>query len=181
MLALCDELGVRIQIDPEVKPRDDGDRSPLEIEASAEGLARHRRVIEARVSRGTEITDSVSPAERRRASLAGTDKHCGAGSSTLAIDPYGRVYPCVQWRVAAGNLHEQPIHEIWAGSPALEDVRETTKAVRRKLDGFGDAGRLSNFCPGAAHVHSGDPLSLYPAVERRMSASGRARIRLTVL
>ena len=113
--------------------------------------------------------------------MAGTDKHCGAGSNTVAVDPYGRVLPCVQWRVPVGDLHQQRITEIWAASTTLEDVRQTTKAVRRRLVAHGDAGLVANFCPGAAHGYAGDPFALYPPVERRMNRSGRARVRLAVL
>ena len=97
------------------------------------------------------------------------------------IDPYGAVLPCVQWRVPAGNLHEARVTEIWASSGMLREVRETTRAARRKLEGLGDAGLVANFCPGAAHTYSGDPLAMYPPAEQRMAAAGRARVRLTVL
>jgi MoaA/NifB/PqqE/SkfB family radical SAM enzyme len=181
MLALYDELGVLFQIDPEVKPKDDGDMGPLAIEASAEGQARYRRALEVRAKSNEAVTEGASPAGARKAIMADTDKHCGAGSNNIAIDPYGRVLPCVQWRVPIGNLHEQRVTEIWARSGKLQEVRKTTKAARRMLEGLGDAGAVSNFCPGAAHMYSGDPLALYPPAEQRMAASGRTRVRLTVL
>jgi len=181
LLALCDELDVAFQIDPEVKPRDDGDQDTLAIEASPEGRARYRRALEGRAKQDGEVVEAPSPASERETIMTGTDKHCGAGSNNIAVDPYGRVLPCVQWRVPVGNLHDQRISEIWAGSSALEEVRETTKAARRKLEGFGDAGLVSNFCPGAAHTYSGDPLAIYPPAEQRMAESGRARVRLAVL
>ncbi len=181
MLALYDQLDVLFQIDPEVKPKDDGDIGPLAIEASAEGQARYRRALEARVKSDEAASETTSPAAGRTSIVADSDKHCGAGSNNIAIDPYGRVLPCVQWRVPVGNLHEQRVTEIWAQSGKLEEIRETTKAARRLIEGFGDAATMSNFCPGAAHVHSGDPLALYPATEKRIAASARARVRLTVL
>jgi MoaA/NifB/PqqE/SkfB family radical SAM enzyme len=180
LLALCDGLDVAFQIDPEVKPRDDGDQSPLTIEASPEGQARYRRALETRAKRDAYVTE-LPAAAARKATVAGTDKHCGAGSNNIAIDPYGAVLPCVQWRVSVGNLHEQRVTDIWAKSGMLGEVRETTRVARRKLEGFGDAGLMSNFCPGAAHTYSGDPLAIYPPAEQRMAASGRARVRLTVL
>ena len=181
LIALCDELDVPFQMDPEVKPKDDGDRSTLAIEASPEGQARYRRALEARVQQGVAATEAASPAAERKSIMAGTDKHCGAGSNTMAVDPYGSVLPCVQWRVAVGNLHQQRVADIWAASGVLHDVRETTKAARRKLEALGDAGIESSFCPGAAHTYSGDPLALYPPAEQRMAESGRARVRLAVL
>ena len=181
MLDLFDELDVLFQIDPEVKPMDDGDRSPLAIEATAAGQARYRRALEARAKRDPEASKPPRPAEMPKASTGGTDKHCGAASNSFAVDPYGRVLPCVQWRVSVGNLHEQRITEIWAASSGIEEIRETTKTVRRRLESLGDAGLHSSFCPGAAHTYTGDPFAIYPPVERRMAVSGRARVRLTVL
>jgi MoaA/NifB/PqqE/SkfB family radical SAM enzyme len=179
LIALADELEVRLQIDPEVKPRDDGDRSPLSLEASAEGQARYHQALEARAKRDAAVIPS--PAAERKNSMEGTDKHCGAGSNSVAVDPYGRVLPCVQWRVPVGNLHQQRFTEIWRQSTALSGVRETTKEVRRELARMGDAEHLSRFCPGAAHTYHGDPLAMYPPAEKRMEESGRARVRLTVL
>jgi MoaA/NifB/PqqE/SkfB family radical SAM enzyme len=181
LLSLFDELGVAFQIDPEVKPKDDGDRSPLTIEATAEGRARYRRVLEAWARRASLDGEPVSKAPGRAAITSGTDKHCGAGSNSIAVDPYGRVLPCVQWRVPVGNLHDQRITEIWSRSGKLSEVRETTKAVRRKLEDLGDANRASTFCPGAAHTYSGDPLAVYPNAERGIGEPGRPRVRLAVL
>lgn len=181
LLALYDELGVAFQIDPEVKPKDDGDRSPLAIEATAEGQTRYKQVLEARAKGSTRGAEPVSATVQRKAIMAGTDKHCGAGSNSIAVDPYGRVLPCVQWRVPVGNLHQQRITEIWRGSSKLSEVRETTKAVRRKLEELGDDDRVSSFCPGAAHTYSGDPLAIEPSVEPRMREPGRPRVRLAVL
>jgi len=181
LLALCDELDVPFQIDPEVKPKDDGDQGPLGIEASPEGQARYGRALEARSKRDAVVTELRSPSPDRKAMSVGTDKHCGAGSNSIAVDPYGRVLPCVQWRVPVGNLHDQRVAEIWTRSRTLDEVRETTRAVRRKIETFGDAGLVSNFCPGAAHTYSGDPLAIYPPAAQRMAASGRARVRLPVV
>ena len=181
MLSLYDGLDIQFQIDPEVKPRDDGEQDTLAIKASAEGQARYRRALQAHSKRDAPVTETPSPATARKAIMAGTDKHCGAGSNNISIDPYGSVLPCVQWRVPIGNLHEQRVTDIWAGSVALQEIRETTKAVRRKLEGLGDAGSVANFCPGAAHTYSGDPLSIYPPAQQRMAESGRARVRLTVV
>ncbi len=182
MFALCDALEVPLQIDPEVKPRDDGDTSPLGITASTAGLASYKRAL-ARQHEGdktsTDRPDSLV-ASARRETMNGTDKHCGAGSNNLTVDPYGNVLPCVQWRIPVGNLHERRVTEIWTESTALHEVRQTTKAAQRMLDAFGDAGLIANFCPGAAHTYSGDPLAMYPAAQQRIE-SGRTRVRLPVL
>ena len=179
LMSLCEALDVRLQIDTEVKPRDDGDRSPLDIEASARGRADYQRALEVRTRK--DRVDAPSPVAERKAIMVGTDKHCGAGSNNLTIDPYGRVLPCVQWRVPVGDLHEQRIGEIWAESSALREVRQTAVEVRRSLERYGDAAHAARFCPGAAHTYHGDPLAMYPPAAQRIEESGRARVRLTVV
>jgi MoaA/NifB/PqqE/SkfB family radical SAM enzyme len=149
MLDLAASLGAPLRFDPVVTPRDDGDLAPLELAASAEGRA---RLLEALRSRA----EAAGPAPE--AGLQGDDvagpvpstKHCGAGASTVAIDPWGGVFPCVQWRVPVGNLHEAGIREIWERSPALGGVRRENEAVRARLaEADGDA-RLLAYCPGIA-------------------------------
>jgi radical SAM protein with 4Fe4S-binding SPASM domain len=94
-------------------------------------------------------------------------KHCGAGSSGIAVDPYGNVYPCVQWRRPVGNLHRQGIGEIWRSSKGLEEVRDLTVRVKETIDAQGEGGYLLNFCPGTAAVHTGSPFEIYGAAAQR--------------
>lgn len=178
MHALADALGVRLNIGSEVSPRDDGDRNPLAISASPEGL---RRLFELQLARARRTGAPVaaaqpSPVFERDADEGlplAPDKHCGAGSSTITVDPYGNVYPCVQWRRAVGNLQERSIKEIWAGSAALEDVRRLTADAKKLVDGLGERGPLLSFCPGAAAVSAGSPVKLYPAAVKRMQIRQR--------
>jgi AdoMet-dependent heme synthase len=171
MFAIADSLGLPLQIDPEVTPRDDGDREPLEVTPSREGVLRLFRLQFER-GRAREGAAGPSTAEVARGGDDGTvpvplHKHCGAGSSGIAVDPYGNVYPCVQWRRPVGNLHRQSIREIWQGSAGLADVRELTVQVKQVVDGQGPGAHLLNFCPGSAAGQTGSPLKLYPAAEQR--------------
>jgi MoaA/NifB/PqqE/SkfB family radical SAM enzyme len=193
MFAIADRLGVRLQFDPEVTPRDDGDRSPLSIAASCEGLRRLFRVQSERARRAAAQagTSNDPPEVLRQADdfmpvPARSNKHCGAGSSGIAVDPYGNVYPCVQWRRKAGNLHQGSIKEIWARSTTLTEVRNLTVEAKKVVDGFGPAGQLLSFCPGSAELNTGSPLEVHSAARRRMEAaeegqSGRKTIPLPVI
>jgi len=172
IIDLAEGLEVPIQIDPEVSPRDDGDSEPLSIRASRESVLRLFRIQAERRAKsgddGGEVSvqregDTMLPATE----AAGSSKHCGAGSATIAVDPFGSVYPCVQWRRAVGNLHEASIQQIWLGSSDLEDVRSTTQAVKQMIDEEGPFGARMSFCPGAAAAQTGDPLTLYPAAAAR--------------
>ncbi|MCA9574694.1 MAG: radical SAM protein [Polyangiales bacterium] len=171
MFRICDELGAQLQVDPEVKPRDDGDRTPVDLTASDAGRQRLKD-LQLRRSVKEDPTEEAArqalraAAETRRESVKASDKHCAAGSAHVAIDPMGGILPCVQWRVTVGNVRDG-IERVFGRSGALDGVRETTRAVKRMVDEHGAAGQLMNFCPGAAHTYSGDPLALYaPATER---------------
>lgn len=172
MLDLADSLGLPLQIDPEVTPRDDGDREPLSVAPSREGVARLFAFQAERAARAADGGGGGAPAVARGGDdgtlPASVHKHCGAGSAGVAVDPYGNVYPCVQWRRPVGNLHERSIREIWTGSAGLQEVRGLTVEAKKRVDAYGEAGQLLNFCPGAAATRTGDPLQLYPEAVGRM-------------
>ncbi|HTQ80765.1 MAG TPA: radical SAM protein, partial [Thermoanaerobaculia bacterium] len=128
MFDLVAQLGLPLQVDPEVSPRDDGSREPLAISPSREGVLRLFTLERARQADVAPSAETSDPAEAPGISgipavARGADdgtlpttvhKHCGAGSSGIAIDPYGNVYPCVQWRRPVGNLHRQRVADLWA-------------------------------------------------------------------
>lgn len=178
MFDLAASLALPLQFDPEVTLRDDGDRTPLDVSASREGLLALYRIQKARAaaSGGGEPAAATPPASIGRTAeegLPGAGKHCGAGSSTVTVDPFGNVYPCVQWRVPIGNLHERSIREIWERpSEALARVRETTPRVKAMLaERFEGRGAFMSFCPGSAAAHAGDPLAVLPSAAARMDAA----------
>lgn len=143
MHLLCDSLGVPLRFDLQVSPRDDGDASPLEVSPTAEGVKNLMAVETARYERFAGSSPEIATAAEPTA----TTKHCGAGSSGIAIDPFGNVYPCVQWRRAVANLHEKRIVDIWAAD--FDAIRTTTTEVAGIVAAH-PMGRLLNFCPGLA-------------------------------
>ena len=82
-------------------------------------------------------------------------RHCGAGSSTLAIDPYGDVYPCVQWRKSIGSLHQQDISGIWTKNQELESIRRENNDAAKRVKTLGNDSHAAGFCPGLAHSLTG--------------------------
>ncbi len=149
MSALAERLGAPLVFDPDVTPRDNGDLSPLEIAVTPEG---RRRLF----SFGKP--DDVMRQGSASLPAADSRKHCGAGSSGIAVDPFGNVYPCVQWRRPVGNLHERSIRDIWARNDELDEVRRLSEEVKRNLAGGGPG----LYCPGTAEGLTGSPIPGLP-------------------
>jgi MoaA/NifB/PqqE/SkfB family radical SAM enzyme len=153
MLDLADALDIRMRIDPETKARDDGDRSPLALAPSRDGLARLHEVVTRR-ARSRAAVSVGSESHDQGSALVG-DVHCGAGVTTLTIDPVGNVLPCVQWRQPVGNLHATSIAQIWRESEELEHVRRQNARTRELLKDLGAAEKPESFCPGEAFLLAG--------------------------
>lgn len=167
MHELADSLGLLLQVDPQVTPRDDGDRTPQTIRASDTALQRLENLLRKRNPQAHSGCDGMD-------SSAGDGKHCGTGSSSLAVDPYGNVYPCVALRRPLGNLHEQSVRDIWHGNPVLEELRGAMRKVSRQVRVLEENGNQVRFCPGQAHTLSGNPAQIDPAATQPLSLPVKA-------
>ena len=176
MYALCDSLGLPLRFDLQVSPRDDGNKTPLDVAPTSDGIRGLMRIESERYARFAAATlpppaqatarDAVASAGGDASaplSMPKTTKHCGAGSSGIAIDPYGNVYPCVQWRRAAGNLHETSISAMWG--TAFDEFRQKTEEAAGVVAAH-PRGKLLNFCPGLADVLTGSPTTIPKEMER---------------
>ena len=168
LFALADDWDLPINIDPQITPRDDGDSGPLSVAPSREGVARLLALQRERAA-ARRIDQEPRPADA--AAEVTVAKHCGAGSATVTVDPFGNVYPCVQWRRRVGNLHEQSIQTIWQQSRELAEVRRLAVEVKQAISQHGPLG--FGFCPGLAEQETGDPAGLYPAARRLLELRHR--------
>lgn len=167
---IADGLGVDVDFNPNVSPRDNGNQGPLRLSPSKEARSLLFEILQAR----------RPEAPRQREASSGNlpvspEKLCGIGSSTLTVDPVGNVLPCVQWRRPVGNLHRQSIREIWQDSLELAKVRRVARDAKTLIERYGAEGRLMGFCPALAKLRSGDPLEIYPEAREQMESSIRAR------
>jgi MoaA/NifB/PqqE/SkfB family radical SAM enzyme len=147
MAALADEKDVPFRLDPNLTPRDDGDTGPLSYRASPAGIERAYALV----------------ARRGRLPHAGREAggvNCGLGRITLAVDPEGDVFPCLQWkRHPLGNVRERPLREIWRSSPEREAAAAVAREANTRMLGRGGALAEFPFCPALAFERSGDPLT----------------------
>jgi MoaA/NifB/PqqE/SkfB family radical SAM enzyme len=146
MRRIADGRGVPWRIDPVLTPRDDGDAGPLAYRASPEAVSRMFRELAAL---------GQLPHEER--AKGGTN--CGLGRTTIAVDPEGNVFPCLQWRRAPlGNVRETPLREMWAGSEERLAAATVARAANDRMVEAGSALASFPFCPALALQRTGDPL-----------------------
>jgi MoaA/NifB/PqqE/SkfB family radical SAM enzyme len=146
MIALAAQRGVPHQLDATVTPRDDGDPSPLGYRPSREGVRRmYERVGE----------QGLLPRSDRAPGAA----NCGLGRVTVAVDPEGEVYPCLQWRhTSLGNVRLTRLRELWPPSPARREAADVAVAANDRMLTRGRALAAMPFCPALAAQRTGSPL-----------------------
>jgi MoaA/NifB/PqqE/SkfB family radical SAM enzyme len=160
---LADRLGLPFSFSASVSPKDDGSVDPLSVAPTPAGIAELDRLLEER-----QVANQPDDLDAARTARAGTSppqvkRHCGAGSSSVAIDQWGNVLPCVQWRRQVGNIRQSPLPEIWERSKELATVQEITVEAKASARRFEGPRRVTFFCPGMAELLTGDPLATYPA------------------
>jgi len=155
--ALAESLGCHAEFDPVITPRDDGDTSPLALQADREFLDKLWS------PEYVDITHEEVPVPRNDTLV---QANCGTGRSTVALDPYGNIYPCVQWRRSAGLITEvQDLKALWNESPVLNEVRRIALEIPKTTLKTCESGEFCSFCPGVAEVQTGDPRNIYPQVK----------------
>lgn len=171
MFALAHGYGLPLNMNLTISPCDSGGTDPLSIIASDRGVARTLELVQ------KQAAEMAGKQEGGREAFIDCDaepgdgeKICGSGASTLAVDPFGNVLPCVQWRKSAGSLHDLSIREIHESSELLRKVREITRQaggmMRQQWPGLGGLG----YCPALSGVLAGDPLGQHPQSTRLMRA-----------
>jgi len=151
---IATKYGASISFDPVITPRDDGDKSPLEMAATKDFLVRFFSDEFKELRYGRDVTkrdDSVVRA------------NCGTGRTSFTIDPYGNIFPCVQWRRKWANIKDvENLAELWKGSEVLKHVRWAAEQIPQTTLKESEAGAFCTFCPGVAELQTGSPFKMYP-------------------
>ncbi len=146
LIDLARERGAPLRLDLALSPRGDDGRIPANLEASEHT---QRRILARMRSLGR------LPATKH----AGASRSCGAGRTTLAIDPTGNVYPCIQWRSRSlGNVRAQRLKEMWQRSRTRQAVSQITETAAQLLAATSPATAAYSYCAALAEQRTGDPL-----------------------
>jgi len=142
IVELAEELGAGYGFDPMLVPRRDGNMAPVNLSLDQQQLYN----IFSDPVLAKELSQPV-----KCLPLPG-EEICATGRRHCLISPYGDLFPCMVFPVPAGNLREKSFHEIWTGSPLLQDLR--TKTVD---DLRGGAKAIGGFrCSALALIENGD-------------------------
>jgi MoaA/NifB/PqqE/SkfB family radical SAM enzyme len=165
LIELVARHGLAHTVDPTLTPRDDGDQAPLGYSASPAAVERLMTALHA--------AGRLPHAPREE---GGVD--CGLGRLTLAIDPEGDVFPCLQWRRRPlGNVRETPLRELWRTSDERAAAAEVARAANDALVRRGGAAARFPFCPALALQQTGDALEPDAGFLQRAEAADRLRTR----
>ena len=125
LIQLAKSVGADYQFDPTVKPRMDGDRSPLQYAVPPEQI---RKLVLNRPDLYTAF-QRFAPGELcsgDKSLLEEEDILCGAARGLISLSADGGVYACGFFPTAGGHLRDQSLREIWFGSEQFSKIRETT-------------------------------------------------------
>lgn len=150
--ALAADLGADCLVDITVTAGQDGGcgahRHRIDDEQLAELVAGHEADFL------MSLTETLTEEDFREAA----DLHqCNAGLTTCCINPYGDVFPCVQFLRRVGSVRETDLHSIWHGSGELDRIRQV-RLKDLQLCSSCDLLHYCIRCPGLADLEDGDML-----------------------
>ncbi len=143
LLDLAAELGVYCQQTFKISPGDDGNRCAESHQLDVAEMA-------------AVLTVDCMPLQTSDHSPDG--RTCQVGLASCLISPEGIVYPCVELRIAVGDLRQQRFAEIWADALILRQLRE--RHIRANLPDCrvcSLAIYCEGRCAGLAWKEHGDP------------------------
>jgi MoaA/NifB/PqqE/SkfB family radical SAM enzyme len=157
VFALSKKLNIKIEPFADLAPKDDGSIDPIKYSPSKEGI---KKMYENLINENGRKRDDFFSEEETDNLNIDSDFVCGAGISSLTIDPFGNVYPCVAWRRVIGNLWKKSLKEIWHSKEAEKIIKVNKRAMKRKRVLKILKGEF--FCLGRAEVQYKNPLTIYP-------------------
>jgi radical SAM protein with 4Fe4S-binding SPASM domain len=179
LIALAGELGADYALDPTVKPRMDGDRTPLDHAVSPERLSELMEELpHLTKTMSAEKAESICSGENPR---DGGSSMCAAGSKLITVWADGSIAPCALFPVAGGNALEESVSDIWFKSKLFHEVRSTQISDMTSCGSCGVRGACSP-CMAYSLIEHDDhracsspsrqvATARYQMAERRMHAS----------
>jgi radical SAM protein with 4Fe4S-binding SPASM domain len=159
---LADDIGSFFQMDMQITAGNDGAREPMSLNVNS-----YAELIALALTENSSIY--VDPTKNfSRINKSKDQPVCGAGRSTLSVNPEGDVYTCVAFSMTIANTRNQSISSQWRSSRYGQEKSEPDSRLSRwqniKLKDYHECGthercQWCNKCPGMSFAESGDPLA----------------------
>ena len=163
IISLAEGKELPLRLDPTIVVGDDGNRDALRWRATTAGVQHTMEVL-------------ASHSQLPVAEYALGQPVCGVGACTLAIDPAGFVFPCIQWRHDnLGNIRSAALRELWENSPTRERVASAARRAGAMLAERNDAVSRYPFCPAIAAREHHDTLAVDPYLQQQAETADTLR------
>lgn len=145
-------------------------RSSIQVVSTAPQLAR----VSWQMSSGEDVlpTHFAIPRSQTLRSLAEFVGGCGAGRIYAAIQPDGKVTPCVFLPIVVGDLRKESFRKIWLESKVMRELRD--KDLLKPPCGECPYRYICGGCRARAYSYFGDYLAADPGCLRGMLVSKEA-------
>ena len=148
-----EDLGVEFRFDAMINPRIDCSLSPLAVRLSP------REVVELDLKDPKRMTGWTQFCEHFHGPVSQRDGHhplfsCGGGQNAFAIDPTGRLSPCVLWGESTYDLRNGSFQEGWEKfllDLTQEEVTKKTKCLNCQIRA------MCGMCPANGLLEGGSP------------------------
>lgn len=149
IIRLADKLGVEYRVSMSLIRRNDGSDQPMDYFVDDKEAI--KKSIMTVYDNFFSIDVSANEVER-------TEYMCEAGVTSISIDPYGRVHPCISLKHTLGNILEGTVREAW-DNPERYRVIEALRWDNTKECMNCYSRKYCPHCPGMSQAESGDMLA----------------------
>ena len=146
IIDLAKELGVEYRASMSLIMRNDGSDTPMDY------FIGDKTAIKTAISaiRGNFFSIDVSASELER-----TEYMCGAGVTSISVDPEGQIHPCISLKSVLGSINDGTIRQAWS-SPARRAVMESLRWDNTNECMTCKSRDFCPHCPGISQAESGD-------------------------
>ncbi|MFH1904699.1 MAG: radical SAM protein [bacterium] len=169
---LCEDMKLEYIFDTMIFPKDDGSTAPLRLRLNNRDL----HSFFSAMNKNDRTSFSSEQIHYRKFDT------CAAARSIFAISPDGKIYPCIAFKIEAGNINKERFKDIWRNSSVLNDIRAMSIKDIPECSGC-DLNNECLRCPGLSYIEHGNfktaPKELCRITKTKEEAKNEENLRKT--
>jgi radical SAM protein with 4Fe4S-binding SPASM domain len=150
------QMGLEFRFDASINSRVDGGHAPLSHRLEPAELVRLDARNERRMEEWGNFCEKTLggiEAQSRSSSWRAPLYMCGAGATTLAVDPHGRILPCTMARMQSYDLRHGTVRDAW--DRFLHTARQQLRSRESRCTHC-QLTALCDMCPAYGWLENGD-------------------------